>query len=664
MLDDLSAESLDVFMPNLHDQFREYVQNRRRFNGPDLCLADYALRYSRRCKKRKSLEAEPAEDNPGGDEQGDDGDAPTLTEADVDGIAYPPALTQRPGVQKRLRIRPCIPRFSVLPSPTSVEQECRAMIMLFAPGSAWATHPEAQEEVALLGGCPSYAERYAQLREHIEPLAEQYKYKAAIDWERLMAAREAEMEDDARSAYSENSMDRALMAEGTIPDLPEALPLQDQEEAPTHISSTATTHVLWDNDAYLKQGSILTGQQRRVCQYAVQHVLMHEWGFEKDPLMLVVTGGAGTGKSCTLRFSREALERVLPRNIHGDGAGILIQVAAQNGKAAWLANGQTLHSAMGWVPNSEGNLSNAKKQVLIAKYKDLKVFILDEASQVPNKNLAHLHNDLQEYGNNFRAPFGDVNMACFADFMQLEPIIRGQQFFAPCQLALRGLDSDVQLWELFRVAELTQVMRQEDGWMLHALNRMRIGEHTAEDNARWKGLERDAPAHLPMHCCTNERVVQHNKRVYNASPEQPACFAAQALTPNSKSEALTFFKQEANTVRENYSRAMYKSGGLFLLYLKVGMMVEYTVNNQQGDGLVNGADGILKAVTRTYEPRQTHGVEVYDVAWVLFTDPRVGQVRRRNQKRFLPVGETTFHRPGLDTDSPRTTLSTTGQADS
>ena len=229
--------------------------------------------------------------------------------------------------------------------------------------------------------------------------------------------------------------------------------------------------------------------------------------------------------------------------------------------------------------------------------------------------------------------------------MQLEPIIRGQQFFAPCQLALRGLDSDVQLWELFRVAELTQVMRQEDGWMLHALNRMRIGEHTAEDNARWKGLERDAPAHLPMHCCTNERVVQHNKRVYNASPEQPACFAAQALTPNSKSEALTFFKQEANTVRENYSRAMYKSGGLFLLYLKVGMMVEYTVNNQQGDGLVNGADGILKAVTRTYEPRQTHGVEVYDVAWVLFTDPRVGQVRRRNQKRFLPVGETTFIDP-------------------
>jgi hypothetical protein len=342
MLQDMSADSLDVFMPNLHDHLREYVQNRQLFHGPDLCLADYALRYSRPSKKRKTpdegQEAQGAEDaeeavhrdSPQTEEPRGGGDENMAADAEAEAMAYPrgaPTMQQRAGVYKHLRSRPCIPRFSVFPGPTSIEEECRALIMLFAPGSAWAGQREAAEDAALLGGCPSYTVRYEQLRQHIEPLAEQYNYKAEIDWVKLMNAQEAEMQDDACSICFENSMDQVLMAPIAIPDLPEALPLQD-ETPPTHFSTTATTHVLWDNEAYLRQGSILTGQQRRVCQYAVQHVLLHEWGFEKDPLMLVVTGGAGTGKSCTLRFSREALERVLPRNIHGDGVGILLQVAA------------------------------------------------------------------------------------------------------------------------------------------------------------------------------------------------------------------------------------------------------------------------------------------------------------------------------------------------
>jgi hypothetical protein len=336
LLKDMCAESLDVFMPNLQAQFREYVQNRPQFKGPDLCLADYALRYSRPSKTKNTTEDRPETDSPkqnspedenahtsdndgsADEEQVNGGDEAALLDTDTEAIGYPAKLTQRPGVHKHLRLRPCIPRFTVLPSPRSIEEECRSLIMLFAPGSAWAHKPEADEDVALLGGCPSYAARYEQLRDCIDPLAEQYNYKGNNECEKLMNAQEAEIEDEVRSVCSENSMDQVLMAEITIPDLPEALPLQD-EEPPTHCTSTDTTHVLWDNEAYLKQGSIMTGQQRRVCQYAVQHVLLHEWGFEKDPLMLVVTGGAGTGKSCTLRFSREAcVTSQHPWRWHGD----------------------------------------------------------------------------------------------------------------------------------------------------------------------------------------------------------------------------------------------------------------------------------------------------------------------------------------------------------
>jgi hypothetical protein len=180
MLQDMSADSMDVFMPNLHDHFREYVQNRQLFHGPDLCLADYALRYSRPSKKRKTpnegQEAQSAEDAESQDAQGAEdaeevvhmdslqteeprGGGDDNMATDTEAEAYPPTLQQRTGVYKHLRSRPCIPRFSVLPGLTSIEEECRSLIMLFAPGSAWAGQREASEDAALLGGCPSYTVR-------------------------------------------------------------------------------------------------------------------------------------------------------------------------------------------------------------------------------------------------------------------------------------------------------------------------------------------------------------------------------------------------------------------------------------------------------------------------------------------------------------------------
>eukprot|EP00884_Botryococcus_braunii_P016686 jgi/Botrbrau1/3700/Bobra.0008s0027.1 len=177
------ARGMTIWQLQSGDQFREYVRNRRRFNGPDLCLADYALRYSPPCKKRKTSDASdhdnssdaPDADEPDSDSsnqmtQGNGNDTAAAADPDSQGLVYPPKLTQRHGFCKHLRLRPCIPRFSILPSPTSIEEECRTMIMLFAPGSAWATQTEAEEDIALLGGCSSYAVRYMQLQEHIDRL--------------------------------------------------------------------------------------------------------------------------------------------------------------------------------------------------------------------------------------------------------------------------------------------------------------------------------------------------------------------------------------------------------------------------------------------------------------------------------------------------------------
>jgi hypothetical protein len=53
-----------------------------------------------------------------------------------------------------------------------------------------------------------------------------------------------------------------------------------------------------------------------------------------------------------------------------------------------------------------------------------------------------------------------------------------------------------------------------------------------------------------------------------------------------------------------------------LLVLKFNMLVEiYACNYDSQDGLVNGADGVVKAYTKTYST---------DVLWIRFHDPLIG----------------------------------------
>jgi hypothetical protein len=62
------------------------------------------------------------------------------------------------------------------------------------------------------------------------------------------------------------------------------------------------------------------------------------------------------------------------------------------------------------------------------------------------------------------------------------------------------------------------------------------------------------------------------------------------------------------------------------LVIKLNMLVEiYACNYDSQDGLVNGADGIVKAYTKTYK---------FDVLWIKFYDPHIGH-RQASKLAYL-----------------------------
>jgi hypothetical protein len=89
------------------------------------------------------------------------------------------------------------------------------------------------------------------------------------------------------------------------------------------------------------------------------------------------------------------------------------------------------------------------------------------------------------------------------------------------------------------------------------------------------------------------------------------------------------------------------------LVLKLDMLVEiYACNYDSQDGLVNGADGILKAYTKTKK---------VDVLWIKFHDPHIGH-RQENKLAYL-YNSNTVHdwTPILRISKPVSTSAKTGQ---
>ncbi|ABC61239.1 helicase-2 [Choristoneura occidentalis granulovirus] len=163
-----------------------------------------------------------------------------------------------------------------------------------------------------------------------------------------------------------------------------------------------------------------------------------------------VSGSAGTGKSALLTTLRE----------HWQGLQKIVYVAAYTHLAARNVSGKTCHSLFGF----DFDLNLVKTYVGLPNY-----LIIDEISMIPEKMLDKIDSRLRQNSGNRYTPFGGVNVIVFGDLYQLPPVTKTSDYLPPYK---------ADVWQCFRLFELTENMRQSETDFINNLNLLRIGDNT------------------------------------------------------------------------------------------------------------------------------------------------------------------------------------------
>ncbi len=191
-------------------------------------------------------------------------------------------------------------------------------------------------------------------------------------------------------------------------------------------------------------------------------------GKKPEPLHVFITCGAGTGKSHLIKAIQYEAGRLLSTvSRHPDSVSVLL--TAPTGIAAYHLNAATIHNTFSigkdvrlpYTPLGEERLNSLR-----AKFSDLQILIIDEISMVDHNLLAYIHGRLRQIKQTGDfSPFGNVCVLAVGDFYQLPPV-KGKSLYTD--------DVTVNLWSsLFKVVELTTIVRQKDSQFADLLNRLR-----------------------------------------------------------------------------------------------------------------------------------------------------------------------------------------------
>ena len=145
------------------------------------------------------------------------------------------------------------------------------------------------------------------------------------------------------------------------------------------------------------------------------------------PPMLMVHGGAGSGKSTVISVLAKWVHHILQRPGEDPDCPYVV-ISAFTGSAASNVNGQTLHSLFSFNFGSQFmTLSDKIRDVKRKLFKNLQVLIIDEISLVDSDMMYKIDLRLKEVKQN-ENPFGGVALFCFGDLLQIKPV-KGRYIF-------------------------------------------------------------------------------------------------------------------------------------------------------------------------------------------------------------------------------------------
>ena len=128
--------------------------------------------------------------------------------------------------------------------------------------------------------------------------------------------------------------------------------------------------------------------------------LVPTYSIQLKPPLLIVHGGAGTGKSMLINLTSLWVQKILTKSGDDPCSPYLI-LAAPTGMAASNIEGQTLHTAFKFTfGNDYKSLSDKNRDLQRDHFKNVEVIIIDEFSMMKSCQLYHLHMRLCELKQN------------------------------------------------------------------------------------------------------------------------------------------------------------------------------------------------------------------------------------------------------------------------
>ena len=233
--------------------------------------------------------------------------------------------------------------------------------------------------------------------------------------------------------------------------------------------------------------------------------------------------------------------------------------------------------------------------------------------------LYHIHRRLEEItghtghtGQN--VTFGNVTIIAVGDLYQLPPVCRNFVFDHPNDSYAHLADP---LWYEFKLAELTQVMRQkDDSKFAELLNRVRTATCSEQDIATLKSREIEPDSlnypHSSLHVYSiNKLVDKHNQKMLKKITEE--VYTIKAIDS----------KKDRNTGLDiEMPEKPSDTGGLESeLRVGIGCRVMLVSNIGVSDGLSNGATGTVSHIVVLADTVITILVE--------FDNPKVGVKAKR-----------------------------------
>ena len=628
-IQELHDDDTEIFQKNNISRYSERPKQLK-----DWCLADYVahLEYIPPKDDPKSKN-EPFEDNKDDDEEINSGDE-SSDEVDSLPVGQNIKINFKNGGILRSRKQPKIIRYVRYNKLTDPENHYREKLMLFKP---W------KKEAELKGESESYATEYGKHEAEILKFAQKYDKKSSQIQAAIERMNEEEAESNAEAmaeiapSHAQNEADDE--EEGCTvsldyapfdiarPEAQEQLDIGHEIGAGTNVRDQMVSGLI-PNDEFFKLIRMLNFKQKEIFLHIYQWITT-----KSEPLNIFITGGAGTGKSVLIKAIDQALLRHYKGQLDANLDAIQVLKMAMTGSAAHNIKGETMHHGLS-IPVQQAftKLTGEKANSMYNKYQYLKTVIIDEVSLVPSQFLSHMTTRLKEFTNSDKL-FGGKHMIFVGDLFQLKPV-NGQWVFLPHSQNYGPLATNI--WrDNVNMYELTEIMRQKDDKEYALiLNRLREGKHTKADieilqSRRLKETNPEHPSYplkKPHAYATNPEVNNFNSRVYDRAPTEKYEVKAVDvvvgdLSKSMKDRVMEHFKSTNKYKNRNHTGQLET-----ILQLAVGLDYDVSTNENQDDGIVNGATCKLQKIECDARGRP-------GLVWVEFYDEDVGRMKRSSYKR-------------------------------